>query len=245
MIYLYAIIDSPDQDLPDQDALDAQKLSQLVYRDIAAVYSSFQPDRESAVLATSQENLWKHEAVLETLMTAHALLPLRFGTVFAAPPLLEVLLQEKYDKFSANLARVHGCVELSLHLNLQDDAFLSQPTADDPQLQFKAALPRFARNDMNGKEYMAALLRARKHEQDYKLLVETRASEILQSLDDLAVEYARTVPEKSTPVLKSAYLIKRANLEHFQQEVNNLAAAFPDCHFAMTGPWPPYNFINN
>ena len=31
----------------------------------------------------SEVNLWRHEAVLEDLMTDHSILPVRFGTVFA------------------------------------------------------------------------------------------------------------------------------------------------------------------
>ena len=238
MIYLYAIIDRPGGVLPPLTGLKNAPLSEIVYQDIAGVYTSFPSNKESTTLAANEENLWKHEAVLEALMPDHSVLPLRFGSTFAGDSLLLALLQDKYASFSANLLRVQGCVELSLRMNWQNEA-------NQLPVICNAAQTRGQAPTMSGKDYMQALLKARQQEHALHQQIETQISELLQNLDQLAAENTHMLSMTPYPSLKAAYLLAQPKVPLFRQEVGNLAALHPDLHFALTGPWPPYNFVAN
>lgn len=238
MIYLYAIIDRPGGVLPSLAGLENAPLSEIVYQDIAGVYTSFPSNKESTILAANEENLWKHEAVLEALMPGHSVLPLRFGSAFASDSVLLALLQDKYASFSANLLRVQGCVELSLRMNWQNEA-------NQLPVIRNAAQTRGQAPAMSGKDYMQALLKARQQEHDLHQQIETQTSELLHNLDRLANENTHVVSLTPYPSLKAAYLLAQPKVPLFRQEVGNLAALHPDLHFALTGPWPPYNFVAN
>ena len=238
MIYLYAIIDRPGGDLPSLSGLDNAPLLEAVYQDIAGVYTLFPVDKETTIPAANEENLWKHEAVLEALMLDHSVLPLRFGSTFAGDSVLLAFLQDKYTGFSANLVRVQGCVELSLRMNWQNEA------NQLPVILTAAQTPRQLPT-VSGKEYMQALLDVRQQEHALHLHIETQTSELLHKLDQLAAEKTHVVSLAPYPSLKAAYLIAQPKVALFRQEVGNLAALHLDLHFALTGPWPPYNFVAN
>jgi hypothetical protein len=238
MIYLYAIIDRPGGVLPSLAGLENAPLSEIVYQDIAGVYTSFTSNKESTTLAANEENLWKHEVVLEALMPGHSVLPLRFGSAFAGDSVLLALLQDKYASFSANLRRVQGCVELSLRMNWQNET--NQLSVICIAAQTRGQAPA-----VSGKDYMQALLKARQQEQALHQQIETQTSELLHNLDRLAAENTHVVSLTPYPSLKAAYLLAQPKVPLFRQEVGNLAALHPDLHFALTGPWPPYNFVAN
>jgi len=245
MIYLYAIIDRPGGVLPSLLGLENAPLSEIVYQDIAGVYTSFPSNNESTTLAANEENLWKHEAVLEALMPGHSVLPLRFGSAFACDSVLLALLQDKYASFSANLVRVQGCVELSLRMNWQNEANQLPVTLSTSRVIRNAAQTPSKAPAMSGKDYMHALLKARQQEHALHQQIETQTSELLHNLDQLATENTHVVSLTPYPNLKAAYLLAQPKIPLFRQEVGNLAALHPDLHFALTGPWPPYNFVAN
>ena len=98
--YLYAITDRPESPLPvippvDKESgnglEDATTIS-LEYRAIAAVIS---PIGVSEAPAT-EANLWRHEAVVEALMTDRTVLPVRFGTILADETAVRSFLAAHY-----------------------------------------------------------------------------------------------------------------------------------------------------
>ena len=238
MIYLYAIIDQPGGPLPSLTGFENAPLSEIVYQDIAAIYTSFPSNQESTTLSANEENLWKHEAVLEALMPGHSVLPLRFGSAFAGDSALLALLQDKYASFSANLLRVQECVELSLRMNWQNEG--NQIPVIRNAAQTRRQVPA-----MSGKDYMQALLKVSQQEHALHQQIETQTRELLHNLDRLAAENTHEVSFTPYPSLKAAYLLAQPKVPLFRQEVGNLATLHPDLHFALTGPWPPYNFVAN
>jgi len=238
MIYLYAIIDRPGVVLPSLTGLENAPLSKIVYQDIGGIFTSFAPDKELAAATPDEENLWKHEAVLEALMPDHSVLPLRFGSILAGESALLPLMHEKYASFSANLQRVQGCVELSLHVKLQS------ATNQSPVIS-NAAVTRCRAPVMSGKDYIQILLKVRQQEQDLHQQIETQIGEHLHNLDLLATEKNHTISLTPYPTLKAAYLLAQQKVILFRQEVENLAEFHPNLHFTLTGPWPPYSFVAN
>jgi len=240
MIYLYAIINRPGGVLPSLLGLENAPLAEVIYQEIAGVYHSFTPSKETTTPLASEENLWKHEAVLEALMPDHAVLPLRFGSTLSGDWMLQALLHDRYTSYAANLQRVQGCVELSLHIIWPKEAFSSRApiVRDIAQTDDHAPV-------MSGKEYLLSLRKARQQEYVLRQQIETQIGELLHNLEQLVVENTRVISLTPNPSLKAAFLLAQAEVPHFRQEVGYLSTAHPELHFALTGPWPPYNFVSN
>jgi hypothetical protein len=113
MIYVYAVTDP--RVTPARGAgLDGAQLQSTTTAGVRAVYSL----HEQLDCAPEPATVWQHELVVEELMAAGAVLPLRFGTTLTDRDALERILARDATRLLASLARVRGCVELAVRLGL-------------------------------------------------------------------------------------------------------------------------------
>jgi Gas vesicle synthesis protein GvpL/GvpF len=100
MIELYAITDNPAPPEPPLRAVRSDGLTALC---APAERRELTP-----------EVLWRHEAVVESLMAERDLLPLRFGTLVEDDEAAVRALDERREELKTSLDRVRGAVELAV-----------------------------------------------------------------------------------------------------------------------------------
>src|SRR5688572_17545753 len=109
MIYVYAITDADCEIPPDLCGLDGRPARSRTLSNIAIVYGKVAGPR----VEPSAENLWQHEAVVESVMRhCEALLPVRFGMTFPDEAALEDAVARHTSSLATGLDRVRGCVEM-------------------------------------------------------------------------------------------------------------------------------------
>ncbi len=129
MIYLYALSDSPQGEVrPGPGIAD-----QAVYRRPCGPISAWVSRLPQSVPPTT-ENVWRHEAIVETLMDLCTVLPARFGSLFADEEALESVLAAQCAGLCCDLERVRGRLELSLRV-------LWEPVDPPPATTLEAPLP--------------------------------------------------------------------------------------------------------
>lgn len=161
------------------------------------------------------ETLWRHEQVVEAAMEAGPALPARFGTTFSDEQALGGALERDAPRLREQLERLRGCVELAVRVGL--------PEAPET-------------HPANGRAYVEAKL-AQQHR------YEGVARDALAPLGELAMS-ARTQPSRSGgEEVCASYLIPRASVDRFVEEVRALVTEQPDLALSLTGPWPPYSFV--
>jgi hypothetical protein len=230
MIYLYAITDRPELPVPAEPGLEGTSLFNLTYQDIAAIVSPL----TIAEMPPTEDNVWRHEAIVEALMADRAVLPVRFGTVLADEAAVQAALAVHYADFVASLDRVRGRVELSLRV-LWDDA----PPPPQPSPEGGGGNGRG-----RGRAYLMARLEEERQRQAWRQRAEALAVELHTPLDRLAAESIRQVLVTPRLLLTVAYLVERDQTAAFRREVEALSTAHPELRFLYTGPWPPYNFVS-
>jgi Gas vesicle synthesis protein GvpL/GvpF len=214
VIYVYAIGDAAT--LPPEPAgrgLGGARLHVLARDGLAAVLSrhrTLRPEPSPALL-------WAHEAVVERLMAAGTVLPLRFGTVLDGDDALAATLAERRDDLAAGLERVRGRVELGVRV-------LGSP----PQARPTGA--------QSGRAYLMA-------RRDAHRRAEREAAEVHAPLAAQAHDARLRAPAPPPAILAAAYLVDRSAVAAFRARVGALAAARADVAIACTGPWPPYSFV--
>jgi hypothetical protein len=215
VIYVYAIGDaSAVPPAPAGRGLGGAALHVLARDGLAAVLSRHRTPQPPE---PSPETLWAHEAVVERLMAAGTVLPLRFGTVLDGEDALAATLAERRDELAAGLERVRGRVELGVRV-------LGAP----PQ-------PRPA-GAQSGRAYLMARREAHRR-------AEREAAAVHAPLAACAHDARVRAPAPPPAILAAAYLVDRDAVAAFRARVGALGAGRADVRIACTGPWPPYSFV--
>jgi hypothetical protein len=218
MLHLYAIVEQLTQCAGV--GLDGEELVAIDCGDVVAVASERARPLEAA---PEEDALWEHEGVLEALLESGPVLPVRFGVRFADREALRVAVQSNSARLAKALADVRGKVEVSLRLLARDDAPHTVDKLDS------VAGP--------GAKYIFERLGERRDAARKLEAVRTR-------LSPLAVaERSRLLPRPGTPAT-AAFLVERHLLERFRREADELERELEDVTLVCTGPWPPYNFVD-
>ncbi len=229
MMYLYALIDRPEPPVLHQQGLEEADLLHCAYQGIAAVVSPFAGSR----VQPSEDNLWRHEQVVEALMVECTVLPVRFGTLLADRAAVQAALATHYSDWMASLDRVRGRAELSVRVLWDgDDEPPLAPFAHDGQS-----------HPESGRSYLMARLEQERQARLRQHKAEKVAAELHTTLAHLAADSIYQVLITPRMLLTAAYLVERTQMTAFQHELEALRVAHPALRFLCTGPWPPYNFV--
>jgi hypothetical protein len=176
----------------------------------------------------------RHAAVVQELLPLTTVVPLRFGSVHHGQAAVARFLEAHRDEFRATLDRLRGRVEYGVKVWL--DTKTAAPTASAPP-------------PATGREYLERRRRAADHAAAAGAELDDRLREIHARLLAAADEGAlnRPQPRELTGstremVLNAAYLVP-AGSRALLDELDRLRAEHADLELEATGPWAPYNFV--
>ena len=222
----YCIIDS-DQPVPEGIiGLHAGVVTNLPYRGIGVAVSVL-PMPVGDIVAGAVE----HEAVVERLMEAHTVLPMRFPTVFSSLEVILAMMARRHDSFRESLCRLQGRVEFGVKVLWPCDAgrYLN--------VQGRDALAT------NGRQYMQE--RYRQHQCHQAL--QKQAARCGGTLDVSLGEWAAAKKVRNLTTDRLAvdgvYLVDKTKEEGFRRAFANLRRDEPGFKYLLSGPWPPYSFV--
>lgn len=233
MMYVYAIADRPQQPLPDQMGLRDQALAKVIWHDVVAVVSTFTGANPSKTAA----ELWRHEDVVEALMSDRAVLPVRYGTLVPSPRHVVDLLRRAYGVLLQDINRVRDHVEIGMRFWTVTErsngsgavcsAGGDRPSAKGPGAAYlcaRVARERQLRNRQRDKQRLV-------REAYERLATHANASRLDDEADDRRATTA-------------AFLVPRDRMVLFRERVGEVANAHPELVLLCTGPWPPYSFVS-
>jgi hypothetical protein len=164
-------------------------------------------------LEATEDAVVAHARVVEKLVPlTDALLPARFGLEFDDKLSLEEAVQKRGGKLGESLEHVRGRVELGLRV------VGGEPGEEEPP-------------PATGRAYLEA-----------RAAENRLGRELHESLAARADGATRAEQPDPRLVLSSAYLVDPDTIPAFLGAVEELKSQHPGLTFALTGPWPPYNF---
>lgn len=238
MSYVYAVTDRPFLTLPPQLGLDDQVLARIVFRDLGAVVSV----HDGSHVTAAADKVWRHEQVVESLMSAHAVLPMRYGTLLASLDEVEGMLRRGYPMFVDDLTRVRDHVEIGIRfMVLRETAAIAATGGNSQLLQSDAPAPSAT---APGTAYLRTKL-TKEHERRDRHRVDL---ELVRKTYRILAEHAAAAKLEDdrgdAPAVSAAFLVQRGDLVPFRQLVERLADTEQDLALLCTGPWPAYSFVS-
>ena len=173
-----------------------------------------------------------HEAVVEHLLSAPALAPLKLFTMFSNPQAARRRLAARRADLTATLDRLAGSAEWGVRVH-------ARPAA--------VTLPA-VRGGETGRGFLERKRNARDHAQRAAAEARAAAQAGFAALARVARESRRLpAPPGSAPtlLLDAVFLVPSARAARFQAAFERFAAklAALSADVVLTGPWPPYHFV--
>lgn len=205
-------------------------VSVLVDGGLAAVYSLI----SEACATPDTAALLGYAGVVQALRQLGTVLPMRYGCLLDSTEQILELLRRRRQVFHAALDQVAGCVEMGLRVLAGQAALPDNPP--DP-LPAGATPPA-------GATYLSRRA-ARYARRDGCREESQRLAESLQAaLTGLFVKCHVEPAARPQGILVSIHFLVRAGrLNEFGEAFHRLAAARRE-KLLLTGPWPPYNFVD-
>jgi hypothetical protein len=214
MLYLYGITDAAGP--PDLAGIGGASLRAIGAGTLHAVAS----EHDNLRLRADEDTLWAHEAVVESMMEAGAVLPVRLGSTVEGADSVEDLLRERGSDFTRAIERVRGAVEVGVRgLVATPRAAAGAPSAGPGAGYMRDQLTRKRRIDA---------VAGRLHDELAPLVRD--ATEVTGSHERMS--------------LRAAYLVERERVDELVSAVQRLERDVEGVTLVCTGPWPPYSFAS-
>lgn len=227
-IYLYGIVGSSPDLSQEIRGLGGEPVRLLPRGNVAAVVSR-------SLLhpwPLDEAHLTLHESVVEELMSSRPILPARFNTLFRTEDAVIALLNERARPFRSALERVTGKVELGLRV-------LWEPPCDAEESADKKSW-----HGGPGTEYLHRRLREERRRAGIRGVGERVIREVQAFFHSLAVESRLQRLPTDRLLFTGAYLVERYRVAAFREDVAKAQQELSYLRFLLTGPWPPYHFVN-
>ena len=227
--------------------LDCGALAAIVRRVPLAQFS------EEALRARHDDTAWfaamahRHNQVIAALHQQQAILPAKFGSIYARAQDVQRAVAEAQEALLAQLQRVQGCDEWAVHVYADRPAVARRITAEHPtihQLQHDLAVAPPGR----------AYFLQHKLDEERAAATEQALRELAQAAYDRLARWAVagrvTPPARSTPeahgeseILRAAFLVRGAHADPFLAALRSCVAGRDGVRCDYSGPWAPYSFV--
>jgi hypothetical protein len=179
----------------------------------------------------------EHEAVLEEVLGAATVVPLRLCTIFEDAAGVQRMLEREHDAFLEALGRLEGRQEWGVKVLLDRDR--STPASDEATQE-------------DGLAYLARRRQQLAAREEARGVTAQLVDQVDGALRVVAVDAVRLPAQNrelsghsGDMVLNAAYLVcdpaeLRACAELLQQRYEAQGV-----RIELTGPWPPYNFVSS
>jgi hypothetical protein len=191
--------------------------------DLAVIVSEHQPSEN-----LDQKAAVEHARVISDCFKLSTVLPFRFGTVFADDEALRKSIRSNQRQFLANVERLRGKAEMHLKV-LLDDCCREQG----------APVPM----DRVGKEYLSSLRESATRQRERQTKARAVSVQMHRMFSPLDEEISCRRMDSGKMLLDIAHLIDHKGIERYQNKYSSASQQLKDCHMQLSGPWPPYHFV--
>lgn len=200
--------------------------------------------------AVTEEKLMAHNRFNAAALAVSTPLPFRFGTRAARERLAEYAASNEAALADA-LARVRGCVEMSVKLMERagggGKAGGTRPGAEAEsegggQEGAKGGEEEEAEAVGRGTAFLLKKRREVMGEEEARRRAGGLAAWLAAGVEGLARESAVRVSPSEAIAVRAAHLVERGRVAEYRSRLRGLGSGRPGLRLLTSGPWPPYSF---
>ena len=244
LIYSLVLTNDRQQQLNDQlttmTGFEGANLKSVVLDQISVVVSEI----KKTDLAVNQTNAILFAEKIDQLNEHFTLLPMRFGSSKSSIDSISEMLRLNYQEFISNLLKVENKIEFGLkifydHKSLLEFFKLEQESESEKQIDSIAA-----QKVSVYKDYINKKLKTHRIEQKLVSFSNDVTTDFVRkiSLWNTEIKIKKIVSE--TIIADVVFLLDKTKKKELVQVINSLQTKYPMLSFVVTGPWPPYNFVD-
>jgi hypothetical protein len=175
--------------------------------------------------------------VVEAFYRSMTVIPMRYGCQVTALSEAASLLEKRRDDYETLLRELAGVGEIGIHI-LPDGPTVRPENDLSPP-------PPNPSSTMSGTAYLAAkrqrYLGLEWADLEQRGLVEELCSPLLGLYVRRKVEWPNST---TSPLLSLYFLVPRDSMDSFRDAARQLRSR-PSLKLLLSGPWPPYNFVDS
>ncbi|MCX6241205.1 MAG: GvpL/GvpF family gas vesicle protein [Bacteroidetes bacterium] len=245
-LLIYAIVSVKDAPgtlnslLTGMKGTSGMPLYSVPFNEVSVVVSNI----NSEGLNASQTDAIGYAGLIETLAQKFTLLPMRFGSVMGSTQEIADMLGKNMNEILRNLEKVEDKFEFGLKIFCDSEkvrAGLKAKSAASAKLIDKPA-PEIKHSVYL--DYVNQKLKEHRLEELLMAYVDSVIAEIkgtlarLNSID----KFRKTGAEKN--IIDAVFLLDKNKKAELIKVVEGFKKQYPELDFILTGPWPPYSFID-
>lgn len=240
-LHLYCVCDDiAGVSLAGVRGVNGAAVRAVEHNGLTALVSELEMDAAAEVTA---ENARAHNRVNTLALALATPLPFRFGSCVTEERLADYVKSHEKALREA-LARVRGCVEMSVKL-MWDAA--SDPRRKDEAEQQASESRNASSPPPPSAGSGTAFLLSKQREISGDAAARARAAEVAAALNARVLDVVRdarvTVLPSPALVVRAAHLVERARLEEYRARLRAMEAERAGALIFLTsGAWPPYSF---
>lgn len=236
ILYIYGIIDSNTRIDEPIRGLEGERIYNISLMDIGIVASNF----KGIIKDITKAHVLVHEDVLEKLMKNFTVLPFRFRTLFNKEEDVLSLIRGSYIDVRGNLNRLHNKAEFGIKVIWSGDRIKEQIERDLCKREYNL----HGLSDLPEKRFIERKFEKYKIDKEYGEKADICISIVDNFFNRFAAEKKIEKLKTKDLLLNAFYLVENGKQGDFKKAFGHLKIAPGDFKYLLSGPWPPYNFVN-
>jgi hypothetical protein len=212
----------------------------ISFDQISAVVS----DIEKAGLIANQANAFAFAKVIEILEKQYPLLPMRFGSIMESPASVLQMLERNYPEFQNNLQKVENKSEFGLKIFCDSEKVKESLRSKSAGGNSSPIMPEPEPKKSVYIEYVNKKLAEHRLEELLVSYVDSIIAEFTGKLTQWNAESKIKKMASASILVDAVFLLKKDMESQLVQEITDLQSRHPELNYTLTGPWPPYSFVD-
>jgi hypothetical protein len=246
MILIYALLPvNNDQDalnlqLSELKGISGENLYIVSVNEIGAVAS----DVKAIEAISDRSCVLEYAEVIERLARQFTLLPVRFGSAMKSTDAIVQLLIRNRDEITDNIGKVSGKIEFGLKVFCDADKLSEELKEQSGRDSNVPAISGGENHRSVYREYITRKLQVHRQEELLVTYVDSVIDKIKVSLSvfDASCKFKKMTTASN--IINTAILVKKEEKDELVIKIENLQTICPGLSFVLTGPWPPYSFVD-
>ena len=243
---IYAIV-SPKDSQPTLKALLA-KMKGIAGNELQTIslggFTAIISNIIKADLVASRSDALQYAGVIEAMAEHYPILPVRFGSVMDSMEAIRSLLERNTIEIQQNLLKVENKNEFGLKIFCDPDTLKAQLKQRSESLAGTPVISSIERKKSIYIDYVNQKLSEHRVEEMLMAYIDSVITEMSGFLTRLEAITKFTKMVTPTTIVDALFLIEKRKKDELISAVEEVQKKHPSLRFVMTGPWPPYNFVD-